>query len=504
MRRIIVIILVVILIGAGGYFLYQRQAANGQQAFEVLREATVERDRIQATVNATGSIEPESLVSLTFGAAGRVQEVKVVRGQQVEAGEVLATLNAEELGLLLQQAEEALRVQELTLEQRRNPQPGAATLAAAQADIDAAEGNLRAAEGNLAAAQSAVLQAQAQVAQLSAGAGPGEIATAEAQVVARQAEYDTIRTQYNTALAAGLAGAPEEQLRAQREAAEAALDAAKAQLEALQAGARPADLQAANAGVAAARAQVQAAEGSVAVATANVARAEAAYARLTEAPSDAELAILEAQVASARTSVDLARLRVEQATIVAPMAGKVANILINVGEQSAPGAPAITLVNEDAFHIEVSVDEIDIDQLELGQDVEITLDALPDSIVHGTVADIAPTAAPGSTGIGVVSYLVTINIEAGDVDLRPGMTANASIVVEEIDDVVVIPNWAIRLDRETGEAFVNVLQDDGSVTETVVETGLRNDQVSQIVSGLEEGDVVVVTDEREQFSIFGS
>jgi HlyD family secretion protein len=335
------------------------------------------------------------------------------------------------------------------------------------------------AQGNLAAAEAAVAEAQARVAQLTAGAGAGEIATAEANVSARQAEFDIVRTQYNQALVGGLAGPQEEQLRAQKEAAEAALDAARTQLEALQAGARPADLQ-----------------------EANVARAEAAYDRLLEAPMAAELAILEAQVEAARTNVALAELQLRQATITAPMAGTVANVLINVGEQATPGAPAVTLVNEEAFHIEVSVDEIDIDQVTLGQEVEITLDALPDTVVTGTVADIAPTAA--GDGVGIVTYQVTINIAAEDVPLRPGMSANAAIVVEEVDDVLVVPNWAIRLDRQSGQAFVNRLLADGSVAEVVVETGLRNEQFSEVVSGLQAGDAVVVTDEREAFSLFGN
>ena len=103
----------------------------------------------------------------------------------------------------------------------------------------------------------------------------------------------------------------------------------------------------------------------------------------------------------------------------------------------------------------------------------------------------------------MVTYQVTINIDPGDVDLRPGMTANASIVVREVEEVLIVPNWAIRLDRDSGNAFVKRLRGDGSVEEVVVETGLRNEQVSEVVGGLNEGDIVVVTDEREGFNFFG-
>ncbi len=501
MRRILAIVAIIAVLGVGAYYLFVVQAREQDNTFEILREAEVQRDTIRATVSATGTIEPEALVSLAFGTTGTVQQLNVQRGQQVQAGDVLATLNSEELALLQQQAQDALRIQELTLAQRQNGEPSEAALAAAQADIDAAAGNLAIAQANVEAAQAQLAQAQAQVAQLTAGADPGEIAAAEANLAARNAEFLAIRTQYDELTNAGVGGVPEENLRRQRDAAEAALEAAEAQLASLQGGARPADLQAAYAAVASAQANVASAEGNVLVAEANLARAEAARAQLLEPPTEDELAILEAQVESARTNVALAELRLQQAIIEAPIDGTVANILIEAGEQATPGAPAIVLVNENAYHIEVSVDEIDIDEIAVGQEVEVTLDALDDTVVLGRVADIAPIAAEG--GLGVVTYQVTINIDPGDVELRPGMTANASIVVREVEEVLIVPNWAIRLDRDSGNAFVKRLRGDGSVEEVVVETGLRNEQVSEVVGGLNEGDIVVVTDEREGFNFFG-
>lgn len=502
MRRILIIIIVVIVLAGGGYYFYEQQVSAQEESFEILRQAEAKRESIQATVNATGSIEPEALVSLTFGVSGMVQQIAVQRGEMVEEGEVLATLNADELALALEQANDNLRIQELTLAQRLNSEASVATLAAAQADVDAARGNLAVSEANLASARAAVQQAQAQVAQLQAGPNAGEVASAQAEVTARQAEFETVRRQYDELTNAGVGGVPEENLRGQRDAAETALQAAEARLSALQSGARPADLQAAYANVSSAQAQVQASEANVLVAEANIARAEAAYQQLLEPPTEEEMDVLEAQVAAAETNVELAQLRLEQALITAPMAGKVANILVDVGEQAAPGATAVVLVNEGAYHIEVNVDEIDIDQITVGQEVDITLDALPDRTLSGRVADVAPTSS--EAGTGVVTYLVTINIPSADTPLRPGMSANASIVVREVDAVLIVPNWAIRLDRDSGEAFVNRLETDGTVTEVIVETGLRNEQYSQVLTGLEAGDVVVVTDQREGFSFFGN
>ena len=156
MRKTLIIIIVVLLLLSGGYFFFQRREQLAQSpTFEILRQADVQTGQVRAAVNATGSIEPEALVSLTFGLAGTIQEVNVVRGQQVEAGAVLASLDAGELALAIQQAENALRIQQLTLQQRLNSQPSPATLASAQADIDAAEANLAVAQANLASANAA-------------------------------------------------------------------------------------------------------------------------------------------------------------------------------------------------------------------------------------------------------------------------------------------------------------------------------------------------------------
>lgn len=516
MRRTLIIIIVVLLLVSGGYFFFQRREQLAQSpTFEILRQADVQAGRVRATVNATGSIEPEALVSLTFGLAGTIQEVNVVRGQQVEAGDVLASLDVGELALAVQQSENALEIQRLTLQQRLNSQPSPATLASAQADIDAAEANLAVAQANLASANAAVLQARAQKAQLLAGPRAGDLAAVEAQLVAAQAQQRNAQIAYERTIECrtvtapgggeeeicpGL-GAPEEQARLNLENVNASLAAAEAQLADLRAGARAADIQSADAAIASAEAGVLAAQGSLAGAEANLARVQAGYQRLLEPPTADEIAVLEAQVTSGETNLALAQLRQSKSVIVAPLSGTVANVLIHQGEQAAPGAPAMTIVNEGAYHINVNVDEIDIDQISLGQEVEMTLDALPDTVVIGIVAEIAPTSA--SAG-GVVTYLVTINIEPpDDVVLRPGMSANGSIVVDEIDNVLIVPNWAIRLDRETGDAFVNLKKSETEIEEVVVQIGLRNESISEIISGLKAGDVVVVTNERETLNFFG-
>jgi HlyD family secretion protein len=516
MRRTIIIVFVVVALILVAFFFIRQRQNEQQENVEIIRQASVENGKISSTVNATGSIEPEASVALSFGIGGTVHELEAIRGQRVEDGDELARLETAEMALTVQQAEDALRILELTLVQARNSAPSPATLAAAQADIDAAAGNLLIAEANLAAADATVAQAQAQKSQLLAGATAGQIAAADSQAASARLQQKNAQDAHDATLRCftvnlpdgsdrescpGL-GAPEEQARANLEAANVALSAAEAQLADLMAGPSASDLQVSDAAITAAEAQVESAHGSILVAEANLARATAAYDRLTEGPTDDELAILEAQVNSGNTNLALAEMRLDKAVITSPIDGQVASVRINQGEQVSPGFAAILVLDEDAFHIEVSVDEIDIGQINMGQEVDIILDALPNESVSGVITEIAPTA--DTTGTGVVTYLVTINIESDEVPLKPGMTANASIVVEEMDGALIVPNWAIRLDRETGQAFVNRLLADKSIEEVPVVTGLRNEQFSEVISGLVEGDIVVVTNEREGFSFFGN
>jgi HlyD family secretion protein len=516
MRRTIIIVFVIVALALVAFFLIGQRQNEQQENVEIIRQASVERGKISSTVNATGSIEPEASVALSFGIGGTVNDLEAIRGKRVVEGDVLARLDTAEMALTVQQAEDALRIQELTLVQASNSGPSPATLAAAQADMDAAAGNLLIAEANLVAANAAVAQTQAQKAQLLAGATAGQIAAADSQAASARLQQKNAQDAHDATLRCfkvnlpdgsdretcpGL-GAPEEQARANLEAVTVALSAAEVQLAELLVGPSASDLQASDAAIAAAEAQVESARGGILVAEANLARATAAYDRLTEGPTDDELAILEAQVNSGNTNLALAEMRLDQAVITSPIDGQVASVRINQGEQVSPGFAAILVLDEDAFHIEVSVDEIDIGQINIGQEVDIILDALPDESVSGVITEIAPTA--DTTGTGVVTYLVTINIESNDVPLKPGMTANASIVVEEMDGALIVPNWAIRLDRETGQAFVNRLLVDNTIEEVPVVTGLRNEQFSEVISGLAEGDFVVVTNEREGFSFFGN
>jgi HlyD family secretion protein len=135
----------------------------------------------------------------------------------------------------------------------------------------------------------------------------------------------------------------------------------------------------------------------------------------------------------------------------------------------------------------IGVDELDVSRLREGQDAEVTIEALPEATVTGTVTSIAPIAATES---GVVSYDVVIDLAATDVPLRADMTASATILVAELTDVLKIPTWVVRVDRDTGQTFVDRRVGD-EIERVDVELGARYEGIAQVLSDLSEGDEIV-------------
>jgi HlyD family secretion protein len=143
----------------------------------------------------------------------------------------------------------------------------------------------------------------------------------------------------------------------------------------------------------------------------------------------------------------------------------------------------------------VSVDEVDVAQLALGQTAEVTLDALPGAVITGTVKQIAPIATLEG---GVVTYDVTIDLLPTDEPIRADMSAEATIEVEELEDVLMIPTWVVRIDRDTGQTYVH-RRIDGDVERVDVTLGVRDRGFAQVLEGLSEGDELVRLEEENGF-----
>ena len=197
----------------------------------------------------------------------------------------------------------------------------------------------------------------------------------------------------------------------------------------------------------------------------------------------------------AELNLESAELNLEKAEIVAPFDGVVADISITEGKEISTATlatPAISLVDTSKIEMRGFIDEIDIAKAQLGQEVNIILDALPDEEVKGSVAFISPV---GTIIAGVVSYDITITLKNPVAELRDGMSATAEVIIERRDDVLMIPNRYIRGTTENPMVVVFV---DGQQEEREITLGLTDGINTEILSGLEEGEKVILPTSEER------
>jgi HlyD family secretion protein len=537
----IVLGLFVALIGGGVVRALNRrsQAAGDRQEPQPV---TVTRGDTQATVEASGRVVSLSEARLAFDVPGRIAAVLVKEGQQVQKGEALVRLETATPERAVESAEQTLAMQEANLAELQRG-ASAEEIAAAEAAVASAQAQLdqllngprpeeiAAAEANLKAAQASLWAAAEQRDQIVAGATEAEIAAARAQVASAQTQQKVARDAHDRTMACrtvtlptgeeqeicpGL-GTAEEQARYNLHAADEALAAAQAQLDQLLAGPTEEQSNAAQANVSAATAQRDAAQAQldllragstpaqIAAARAQLAQAQASLETLRRGASEERLAVAAAQVEQARIALKEARDNLAGATLSAPFDGTVTRLLLEAGEWTVAGNPVATLSDLSAVEVELMVDEIDIGQIGVGQSAVVTLETWPGRALSATVARIAPAA---EVQTGLVTYRVylsldaqerTIQRSAGTDDtpvIRPDMTANAEIVTQQRTDVLLVPNRAVQADRTAGRYSVERLSRGSSgsqATETVTITiGLRDAAYTEVLSGLREGDVVLI------------
>jgi HlyD family secretion protein len=177
----------------------------------------------------------------------------------------------------------------------------------------------------------------------------------------------------------------------------------------------------------------------------------------------------------------------ELATIKAPFSGTITSVEIKRGDQVSPGSVAFALADFSPLLVDVQLSEVDINRVEIGQPVELVFDAVLDRNYAGEVVEIGLVGSPIQ---GVVNFPVTIELLNPDEAVKPGMTAAVNIVIEQMDEVLRVPNRAVRL--RDGERVVFVLQD-GAGVPVPVELGASSDVYSEVISGdIQEGDRVIL------------
>jgi HlyD family secretion protein len=201
----------------------------------------------------------------------------------------------------------------------------------------------------------------------------------------------------------------------------------------------------------------------------------------------------EVALENARHNLQSTKDLTEKLTLRAPIGGVITDVYAKVGEQRSSvnylSTPVVQITDLSTFELEVDVDEIDIPLVRLGQTALLEIDAVPDMEFLGTVSYVSPLSMMEA---GLVLYRVKIEfsvpLEAG---IRPGMTATANIMVDERQDVLILSDRAIKR-GSGGQPEVLVERPDGSVEARTVELGISNGMETEILSGLKEGDRVVI------------
>ncbi|MBI4232859.1 MAG: HlyD family efflux transporter periplasmic adaptor subunit [Chloroflexi bacterium] len=285
---------------------------------------------------------------------------------------------------------------------------------------------------------------------------------------------------------------------------------------------------------------VQEKESQLAMSQANLQKAQEDLAQLLTGPDSVQMETLQAAVENAKSSLQDAQDKLAGATLKAPYDGAV--VAVNIDPRQSVGT-GVAIVVADPTQVEVSaqVDETNVAQLQIGQETQVTLDSLPGVPLRGRLSLVAPTAQVQQ---GVTSYLVTIALSLGAAEsspqraanrpsqqaqgfrpgsqgtaspraqgaqsqerpggnpgaqrspllaIRAGMTATVQIVIEQRNDVLMVPLRALQ-SGEQGRV-VSVAENSQTVSRPV-EIGLTNDQYAEVLSGLKEGDRVVLPSTR--------
>jgi HlyD family secretion protein len=229
--------------------------------------------------------------------------------------------------------------------------------------------------------------------------------------------------------------------------------------------------------------------GSVANANAALVSAQAQLDRLLNGASDNDLRLAEIAVQQAELAVLQAEAALNRAVITAPFDGVIAQNNLVVGEPPPAETPALLLVDASQYYVDLAIDETDVVEIQVGQPVTFRLDALPDTEITGQVSRVALTPTVAAQ---LVTYPVRVTLDPNDSPVRIGMSATATIVVDEVQDALILPNRFLRIDRATQQAYVTVERGTGRFEEVPVTLGLRNETESQIVEGIEAGQRVVL------------
>lgn len=442
LRLLSLLMLVTSLLGIG------LTACSAQQATVEQEKVIVSRGDVAVTINADGELSIPLDRKLSFGTSGTIEQVNVADGDKVTKGEVLAKLDTTPLQRAVDSAELAVK--------------------SAQIDLEQAQGNVQTATIDLETATDAYRKITY----------PYTYSTFAFDVPKASDFISSALQQISDAqnsLQAGLTAEQYKQVSDKLKQAQQNLADAQQQLDH---GQGP-DLFSSE--------QLQVKDFWTLRAT--QLQMEKAQAALTIAQNAVDKARL--GVEKAQYDRDTAKDLLDKAAITAPFDGIAAIVNIKVGDtltQVDFTKVAIEVIDQRKMEQTIKVDERDISQIKLSQNAIISIDALADTKLDGKVINISSLPTIES---GVILYKVKISFDVPDgTVLKQGMSSSADIIINQHDGVLKVPNRAVT-ENSAGKSVVKVLANNITQEREVV-TGLSNNLDTEIASGLNEGDTIVI------------
>ena len=422
-----------------------------QSAANAFQTAKIERGELVAIVGATGTVRANQSAVLTWQTSGRVEKILANVDEKVVADEVLVQLSKVTLPQSVILAEADLVQARRALEDLKN--------------------------SDLTSAQAALTLAQAKQTYEDAL----EKRQSKQYGRASQNTIDGLRADY--VLAKEALDQAEQVFTAFEDRPEDDANRASA-LTILVNARKRADRALANLNYALGQPddnEIAEADARVTVAEAQLRDAEREWDRLKDGADPEDIAAAEARVAAIEATLNYQYL-------LAPFAGNLTELISKAGDQVTPGTVAARVDDLSRLLVDVSIPEVDINRIMLGDEVRMTFDAIRDMEYQGKVVEIARV---GTVTQGGVDFTVTVELVNPDPMIRPGMTAAVNIVVEKLENVLLVPNRAVRF--RDGKRVVYVQNAAGALEPIDIEIGSSSEVVSEITASvLNEGDVVVL------------
>lgn len=564
MKRVAIIVIVLAVIVAGGFFAKSKLAAASSDSKTTYKIAKVEVGTVKKTVSATGTLQPWRVVDIKSKAGGRVDKMAVDVGSVVKANQIICQIDPSDTQLSVDQARADIdsataRIQGSQQTYELQEKQSRLAIETAKSTLESAKASLRAAEArratagkqkdaqpsltgaSIASAAANYDNAQKQLAELVDATLPQDVANAQAnldqakanlknadanlnrqktlmdkgfvsvQVVdSAEANRDVAKAQVTTAQKK--LDTIEREQAASRAAMEARVAQAKAQYE--NAKATQVDVDIRGTAYQEAQAAVRQAQAQVDNATENLQLAQANMANIGIRKTD----ILSAQATKTRAMAAFtnANKTYEQTRVTAPTAGVILKKYVEEGtiissalSFAATGNNIVQLGDTTRMYVDVTVDETDIANVDDGQAVDITIDAYPNTPLEGKVIRIDPQTEV-IQNVNMVHVRVELDNSSSIYQLmKPGMNATCEFIINKKEDVVSVPNEAVRQADDgryveiarggkiaPADPKSNSQPDPNTLIDVKperrkIEPGLEGNDSVEVVSGLKPGEVVI-------------